>query len=515
MAAQQQLETESATVERFRTETTTAHLQDFPSAAPPVVPSPPARTEAWALGEAKRFHRQGISLVDRAGRAAAKERVQAEAPVYLADERQRLAAAYEELRGQADAWWRGLLANDTDIVCEALNFAYADNRALACAVGVEGGTVSVVMRQPDADSWPERVPGLTSGGRPTMKALTKRDRNAWWLSSLCAHLTATLREGFAVAPSLQVINVAVLTRIPATHRLGVVTYGSWSRHRLEAARWLTAEDALRVLDLAEEVTCAVTATSSGIKALDLAREPALADLLRHTVDEDAPGAGDLSELDAALTATTPPPGGAAVDPYAPLPYATWHSGRHPSTTPAPAAATERWLTTGQNTPLLLPTDGIVTVDFTTADAPADVSVLLLGEHRQVASDADFVFYNQPASACGSVRLFPAEPTETTQVRLNLLSLPPHVRTLAVAINADVDTETTLVGLHQSQARVHAADHTWCYAPAVDPALAALVVLELYRDSRDPLGATWKVRAVGQGWADGLAGLARDHGVHVA
>ena len=40
--------------------------------------------------------------------------------------------------------------------------------------------------------------------------------------------------------------------------------------------------------------------------------------------------------------------------------------------------------------------------------------------------------------------------------------------------------------------------------------AALVCLEIYR--RD---GTWRVRAVGQGYEDGLAGLARDLGVDVA
>ena len=39
---------------------------------------------------------------------------------------------------------------------------------------------------------------------------------------------------------------------------------------------------------------------------------------------------------------------------------------------------------------------------------------------------------------------------------------------------------------------------------------ALVCLEIYR--RD---GTWRLRAVGQGYDDGLAGLARDFGVDVA
>jgi len=37
-----------------------------------------------------------------------------------------------------------------------------------------------------------------------------------------------------------------------------------------------------------------------------------------------------------------------------------------------------------------------------------------------------------------------------------------------------------------------------------------VAIEIYHRNPD-----WKVRAVGQGWTDGLAGLARDFGIDIA
>ena len=40
-------------------------------------------------------------------------------------------------------------------------------------------------------------------------------------------------------------------------------------------------------------------------------------------------------------------------------------------------------------------------------------------------------------------------------------------------------------------------------------MSALVWGELYLRN-----GNWRLRAVGQGWADGLAGLARDYGVNV-
>lgn len=41
----------------------------------------------------------------------------------------------------------------------------------------------------------------------------------------------------------------------------------------------------------------------------------------------------------------------------------------------------------------------------------------------------------------------------------------------------------------------------------------MVVAELYRHTVDGL-PTWKLRALGQGWADSLDGLARAYGVDV-
>ncbi|RFU82802.1 hypothetical protein DY218_31145 [Streptomyces triticagri] len=507
-----QRDAETAEFERFREDSLGAHLEEFSPAGPPDVPLPGQLTERWAQQEAKAFHMQGLSLRDRAARAAARQRAESDARAYLAAEQERISGIHENLQRQAAIWWQDLLRNEPAPVIEALNHAYADNRAVACAVGVHGDTASVVMRQPDADSWPARVPGTTPAGRPTMKALSKRDRNQWWLQSMCSHIVATLREGFAVAPGLQAIDIAVLTRVPATQRIGIVTYGTWTRSRIEAAHWRTPEDAVQVLDLADEVECAVTATPTGIKALDVRRVPGLAELLAHT--DDAPAdAGALVDMDEALTAATQEPE-PAPDPYAPVPFAQWVAGSAPDAEPpapagtAPATRPETALTAGENTQIELDGRGEVSVGCHITGMPLDLSLLLLDDGRRVPTDAEFIFYNQPRSACGSVRLSAGGATAA------LHEVPPYVRTIAIAVNADVDSGATFAALTALQLRVTAAGHTYRYGPAVDQGLRAMVLAELYRAPGDPSGTTWKLRAVGQGWSDGLAGLARDHGVDV-
>ncbi|MET9678697.1 TerD family protein [Streptomyces coeruleorubidus] len=54
---------------------------------------------------------------------------------------------------------------------------------------------------------------------------------------------------------------------------------------------------------------------------------------------------------------------------------------------------------------------------------------------------------------------------------------------------------------------------WTFQPTADPDIRAMVVAELYRHTVDGRPA-WKLRALGQGWADGLDGLARAYGVDV-
>ena len=53
----------------------------------------------------------------------------------------------------------------------------------------------------------------------------------------------------------------------------------------------------------------------------------------------------------------------------------------------------------------------------------------------------------------------------------------------------------------------AIDFRFC--PADSTRVSALVWGELYLRN-----GNWRLRAVGQGWSDGLAGLARDYGVNV-
>ncbi|NUR00726.1 MAG: hypothetical protein HOY79_30630 [Streptomyces sp.] len=525
--AQQEAERDAAIAQlrELRRQMTGVHLESFPEAHPPVIPDAPQLSPSWALAEARTFHLQGVGRLARAERAAARRRAEQDAPAYLAAETARLRAIRHQLTDEAEHWWQALLANDEDTVCEAVNTAFSDNPAAGCAVGVDGSVLSVVVRQQDLDSMPAQTPGLTPAGRPTLKNLTKRDRVLWWLTSMGSNIVATLKEGFATAPGITAIDLAVLTRLPDTQRLGFVAYGRWTRRAIESTPWREPEDALRFQDIGQDVACSVTTTASGnlssaIKPLETSRVPGLQDLLDHAQDEPGAGEPSLADIDVALGAGASPDDRTPLtDPYRIKPFAEWkqETSAGPPPVPATPPALPAALIPGQT--LVLPEDAWqgLHVAFSFAGADADLTLFLTGEDGRVTADEDFVFYNQPFSADGAARLLGKQqegPYSVERATLHLAALPERVRRVAIAINMDVDTGLNCGSL------THAALHmdcvtgaAWAFQPSANPDIRAMVVAEVYRHTVDGLPA-WKLRALGQGWADGLDGLARAYGVDV-
>ncbi|MFE9028502.1 CAP domain-containing protein [Streptomyces iakyrus] len=134
--------------------------------------------------------------------------------------------------------------------------------------------------------------------------------------------------------------------------------------------------------------------------------------------------------------------------------------------------------------------------------PFDVSALVTDDGGKVRDDGDFVFYNQP-SAPGAV------------LRGDELHVdPPGLRTGATRVTVVVspaDPATALSGLPSPTLHVTDADGGPLarFTPPRPGQEAVLLLAEFYRR-----GGRWKLRALGQGYADGLAGLARDFGVDI-
>ncbi|MFD6875090.1 MULTISPECIES: TerD family protein [unclassified Streptomyces] len=162
------------------------------------------------------------------------------------------------------------------------------------------------------------------------------------------------------------------------------------------------------------------------------------------------------------------------------------------------------MTPGSNLPL---NTARVTVDVA-APVRLDVSGLLLTADGKVRSDADFIFYNQPSGPGISYRSGGGSAPDS--ITVDTAALPPGIERIVVTASPDAAGQT-FQGVEPT-ATVRDAVGGSVIATFTPPQLGsetALVVVEVYQR-----GGAWKVRAVGQGYANGLAGIATDFGVSV-
>ncbi|MFJ7176155.1 TerD family protein [Streptomyces massasporeus] len=142
---------------------------------------------------------------------------------------------------------------------------------------------------------------------------------------------------------------------------------------------------------------------------------------------------------------------------------------------------------------------------------ADASALLLVSGK-VRSDADFVFYNQPAHSSGAVRhegKRDAGGRVTDTVLVDLARVEPEIETLVLAASSDGGAFGQVPDLYiEVQDPAKGAPVARFDNPGATTE-TAFVLGEFYRRQ-----GAWKFRAVGQGYSSGLEGLATDYGITV-
>ncbi|MFD5491963.1 VWA domain-containing protein [Streptomyces sp. NPDC001812] len=141
----------------------------------------------------------------------------------------------------------------------------------------------------------------------------------------------------------------------------------------------------------------------------------------------------------------------------------------------------------------------------------DASALLLTAAGRVRNDGDFVFYNQQRHASHAVthrgkRNAVGAATDTVEVDLRLLE--PAVERVALCASSDGGTFGQVPGLVLRLIDAGAGTEIARF-DMVAGTETAFIGGELYRRQ-----GKWKFRAVGQGYASGLAGLATDFGITV-
>lgn len=150
----------------------------------------------------------------------------------------------------------------------------------------------------------------------------------------------------------------------------------------------------------------------------------------------------------------------------------------------------------------------------------DASVFAVGDDGKVLSDAHFIFFNNKTSPDGGIEHQGDNRTgegdgDDEQIKISLSSVSADVRKLVFAVTIyDAETRKQNFGMvTNSFMRVFNHDNGTEIARfdlSEDASTeTAMIFGELYRH-----GSEWKFKAVGQGFAGGLAALASQHGVVV-
>src|SRR6478735_6114533 len=157
---------------------------------------------------------------------------------------------------------------------------------------------------------------------------------------------------------------------------------------------------------------------------------------------------------------------------------------------------------------------------TGTDFDLDASALGLDPNRKVVSDEYFIFFNNKTSPDGSIEhqgdnLTGEGEGDDEVINIDLKAVPPQAVSIVITVSIyDAESRRQSFGqVRNAYIRVVnlANDVELARYDLTEDASVetAMVFGEVYRHSGE-----WKFRAIGQGYASGLAGIAKDFGVNV-
>ncbi|MFD4461183.1 AIM24 family protein [Nocardia sp. NPDC058480] len=141
-----------------------------------------------------------------------------------------------------------------------------------------------------------------------------------------------------------------------------------------------------------------------------------------------------------------------------------------------------------------------------SSASVDVSALLVNSAGRVRSDADFVFFNQPTGPGVVYRHGNGGPDV---VAVQTSALPAEVEKVVVTASLDGRGPATFASVGALTTTIESGSTALTFPISGLTTESGVVCVEIYRRS-----GAWKVRAIGQGYDDGLAGIASAFGVNL-
>jgi len=140
----------------------------------------------------------------------------------------------------------------------------------------------------------------------------------------------------------------------------------------------------------------------------------------------------------------------------------------------------------------------------------DIALFGLDSQGKLSDEAYMIFYNQPQSPCGSLKLTQNN-SQIVSFDINLATLPPQIERLVLTLT--IDGHQTMAQLLAMAINLQSQQQTVASFP-IDGSMfqqeKALMALELYKKDN-----IWRMNAVGQGFNGGLAALIKHFGGEVA
>ncbi len=143
----------------------------------------------------------------------------------------------------------------------------------------------------------------------------------------------------------------------------------------------------------------------------------------------------------------------------------------------------------------------ITIASPTAGNIVDIAAVLLGANGQVRADNDFVFFNNPKAA--GIAL-----VSDTSLSVDLGSVPLDVERVLITASTEAQGKRfqDVPGLSVD---IKGAGQELSFTPADLTVETVLQMVAFYRR-----GSGWRLDAIGQGYGEGLAKFASEHGITV-
>lgn len=241
-----------------------------PTASPPPLTTPEQLSRE--VRAARKAATKGIGLFKRAERRAAQDEAATAATAAAAARDQAAVEHAAQEQRNIDAWWEALHAGVPDTVLATVNQALSDNERPSAAVATNGSEVSVIVIAPGLDEIPQRKYAETASGNPTVKNMTKTERNTLHLIAVWGHMIATLKETFAVAPTCDRVRLVMLERSGSHH--AVLVAGVFTRQHITGTDW-SQSSSFHTLDQAEELRMNLVGRTQELRPVDVYGDPDL------------------------------------------------------------------------------------------------------------------------------------------------------------------------------------------------------------------------------------------------